>query len=101
MLSIYAQQKADDGDFGTNYQIDTASLEIRCGVKYDKPYVGIVSTAADTVLLRGDTRDTEAQAMECFIDTVLLLSADAKMKIEALRDADNARYSDNAVKSTG
>jgi len=52
-------------------------------------------------MIRGATRDTEAQAMECFIDTVLLLSADTKTNFEALRKGDNSRIAGNACNSTG
>ncbi|KAH3974344.1 hypothetical protein HBI25_125170 [Parastagonospora nodorum] len=99
VLSIYAEEKANRGEFGADHQIDTASLDIRCGHVDDKPYYAIATVPANALILRGATRNTKAQAMECFIDTVLLLSASAKKDFEALRDAENARNANNAERS--
>jgi hypothetical protein len=92
---MYAEEKTSTGAFGSNHQLNTASLDIRDGKLHGKPYVGIVSITAKVVILRGGTRDTEAQARECFIDTVLLIGAQRKKKLEAQRDAYNVRHFDH------
>jgi hypothetical protein len=77
---------------GAHHQLYTGSLDIHDGKIDEKPYIGIVSTTAKAVVIRGNTRDTDAQAMECFIDTVLLIGAQGKKNLEEQCDAYNVTH---------
>ncbi|KAH7083813.1 hypothetical protein FB567DRAFT_92406 [Paraphoma chrysanthemicola] len=86
VLSMYAETKASTGAVGVNGQLDTISLDIRIGILDGKPYVAIVSLASRDVVLRGHTRETGTEAMESFIDAVLLTGQRFKEKIERQRE---------------
>jgi hypothetical protein len=86
---MYAQTKASSGAVGTTGPLVSDSLQIRDGKLNGKPYVAIVSIASKYVVLRGKTRDTKSEAMESFIDTVLLTSQQWKEKIEHQREQYN------------
>jgi|TARA_R110002003_G_scaffold109_11_gene9197 hypothetical protein len=83
---MFAQTKASTGAVGVDGQLDSATLDIRDGKLNGKPYVAIVSLASKDVVLRGQTRDTATEAMESFIDEVLLTAKRFKIKIERQRE---------------
>ncbi|KAH7067427.1 hypothetical protein BKA63DRAFT_607290 [Paraphoma chrysanthemicola] len=85
VLSMYAEIKASTGAFGVSGQLDTINLDIRGGTLDGYPYVAIVSHASREVVLRGHTRETGTEAMESFIDAVLLTAQRFKEKIERQR----------------
>jgi hypothetical protein len=85
---MYVQTWTTSGTAGTGVHIVTNSLEIRDGMLNDKPYVAITSFITKAVILRGPTRDTKSEAMESFIDKVLMTSKQWREKIESQR----ARY---------
>jgi len=88
-LSIYAQQQASSKRVSTNGDLESARLEI-CGGKLNGyHYVAIVDKASKHALLRGRTRNTASEAMESFIDTVLLTGRRFKKTIERQRDEHN------------
>jgi hypothetical protein len=83
---MYAQTRAATGGAGTDGQIVSGSLHIRSGKLNGKPYVALVNMSSKDVVLRGQTRDTKSEAMESFIDTVLLTSEQWRKKIEYQRE---------------
>lgn len=87
---MYAQTKAASGKCGTGGQIESRYLVINDGMLKDKPYVALMILPSKDVILRGPTRDTDTQAMESFIDTVLLTGTQWRKKLEMQRSEYNA-----------
>jgi hypothetical protein len=94
---MYAQTKACSGVVGVNRQLDTRSLDICHGKLNDKIYVAIINHTSQDVILKGPSRDTETEAMESFIDAVLLTSHKWRIKIETQRDEHNAAVTHDGV----
>ncbi|KAH7384136.1 hypothetical protein DE146DRAFT_681213 [Phaeosphaeria sp. MPI-PUGE-AT-0046c] len=90
ILSMYAQTKAFSGAVGFNGQIESKDLVIGDGMLNEKPFVALMVSPSKNVILRGPTRDTDTQAMESFIDTVLLTGTQWRKKIETQRHEHNA-----------
>lgn len=74
------------GSVGANGRLNTASLHIRGGSHEGCAYYAIVSTSDNLSILRGQTRNTSAGAMECFIDAVLLTGERFRMTIGRQRN---------------
>jgi hypothetical protein len=87
---MYAQTKAASGKVSTDGYIDSRKLMINDGMLNDRPYVALMMLPSKDVVLRGPTRDTNTQAMESFIDTILLTGTQWRKKLEMQRDEYNA-----------
>jgi hypothetical protein len=83
---MYAQTMANAKMVGTDGWLDTSSLDIRAGELQGYPYVAIVSLASKQAILRGRTRNTKSEAVESFIDAVLLTAEQWRRKIESQRE---------------
>lgn len=87
---MYAQTKAASGRVGTGCETESRYLVINDGMLKDKPYVALMIMPSKEVILRGPTRDTDTQATESFIDTVLLTGTQWRKKLEMQRSEYNA-----------
>lgn len=87
---MYAQTKAASGRIRTDGNIESRNLVIYDGMLNNKPYVALIILPSKDVILRGPTRDTNTQAMESFIDTILLTGTQWRKKLEMQRGECNA-----------